>query len=394
MIQPEAYAPLVSKTFGWERLVAIVHYYFTKEKHMKNIFRLLFVVCFLFTCANSLHAQWVRTSGPCGGYVDAFGVSGTNLFAGTGGDGVYLSTNNGTSWTQVNSGLPLTPTVTSFAVNGTEIFAGIDGNGVYLSTNNGSSWYQVNFGLTNMAVRSLAVSGTNLFAGTDGGVYRSTNNGGSWALVYSSGVNALAISNTDLFAGNSGGVLLSTDNGTSWTQVNSGLTKTYVQSLTVSPNGAGGTNLFAGSIGGVFLSTDNGTSWTSVNTGLTNAYINALVVASDGAGGNNIFAGTYGGGAFLSTDNGSSWTGSTRVCWMRMSIPLLPSVQKYLPVPTQEFFFRRIMGQAGLGQIQGWRIQSPILSLSAIRIFLPARLAAESFFRQTTVQVGLKLTQD
>lgn len=47
-------------------------------------------------------AQWVQTNGPCGGFVSCFAISGTNLFAGTNG-GVFLSTNNGTSWTAVSS---------------------------------------------------------------------------------------------------------------------------------------------------------------------------------------------------------------------------------------------------------------------------------------------------
>ncbi len=49
--------------------------------------------------AGVAHAQWVQTNGPYGGMINSFAVSGTNLFAGTGGGGVFLSTNNGTSWT-------------------------------------------------------------------------------------------------------------------------------------------------------------------------------------------------------------------------------------------------------------------------------------------------------
>ena len=89
---------------------------------------LLAVFC-LFTNTNPLHSQWIQTNGPYGGDVYCFAVSGTNLFAGTG-DGVFLSTDNGTSWTQASTGL------------------------------------------TNSVVYALAVSGTNLFAGTDGGVWR------------------------------------------------------------------------------------------------------------------------------------------------------------------------------------------------------------------------------
>jgi len=115
-------------------------------------------------------AQWVQPNGPYGGFVYALAVSGTNIFAGTN-DGVYLSTNNGTSWTEVDSGLTYTY-VQALAVSGTNLFAGTDA-GVFLSTNNGTSWKEASTGLTNTYVNALAVSGMNLFAGTwSGGVWR------------------------------------------------------------------------------------------------------------------------------------------------------------------------------------------------------------------------------
>jgi len=117
-----------------------------------------------------LNAQWIQTNGPNGGEVICLAASGTNLYAGTSNSGVFLSTNNGTSWTAVNSGLTNT-LVQSLAVSGTNLFAGTvgSGGGVFLSTNNGTSWTLVNSGLTNISIYALAVSGTNLFAGPDGG---------------------------------------------------------------------------------------------------------------------------------------------------------------------------------------------------------------------------------
>ena len=118
-----------------------------------------------------LNAQWIQTNGPYLGLIHCFAVSGTNLFAGTVGGGVFLSSNNGTSWTAVNSGLT-NSYVFALATSGTNLFAGTDG-GVFLSTNNGTSWSAVNSGLTYSDVYALATSGTNLFAGTyGGGVWR------------------------------------------------------------------------------------------------------------------------------------------------------------------------------------------------------------------------------
>jgi hypothetical protein len=169
----------------------------------------LFVVFCLFTPTNSLHAQWIQTNGPYGGFVYSYALSGTNLFAGTEG-GVFLSTNNGTTWTAASTGLTNT-VVRALAVSGTNIFAGTDGGGVFLSTNNGTSWTAASTGLTNTTVYALAVSGTNLFAGTYGdGVFLSSNNGSSWTAASAGLTNnivySLAVSGTNLFAGTNGGV--------------------------------------------------------------------------------------------------------------------------------------------------------------------------------------------
>ncbi len=302
----------------------------------KNIF-FFFLICLLIS-TNIGKAQWVQTNGPYGGHIESFAVVGTNLFTGTWHGGVFISTDNGTSW--VNTGLTNT-SVISLAVSGTNLFAGT-WDGVFLSTNSGASWTSVNTGLTNTFIQALAISGTNLFAGTNTGVFRSTNNGINWNAV-NNGLTDLDIecflfSGTNIFVGtNGGGIFISTNNGTSWTAVNTGLTNLEIEcflasgtNIFVGTSGGGvfistdngsswvnaglstrfvhalaisGTNLFAGtSISGVYRSTNNGTSWTQVNTGLTTRYVYALAVS-----GMNIFAGTLFGGVFLSTNNGASW---------------------------------------------------------------------------------------
>jgi hypothetical protein len=60
----------------------------------------------------------------------------------------------------------------AFAVSGTNIFVANRG-GVYCSTNNGTSWSDVDLGFTTNLVTALAISGTDLFAGTNvGDVWR------------------------------------------------------------------------------------------------------------------------------------------------------------------------------------------------------------------------------
>ena len=297
-----------------------------------------------------LDAQWVQTGGLNAGTVHAFGISGTNLFAGTD-SGVFLSTNNGASWTAANQGLTNT-TVDAFAVSGANLFAGTQ-IGVYLSTNNGASWPISRSGLTDITITSLVVftgnfGGINLFAATQGsGVYFSNDNGVSWSAVNSGlavgDVLALAAGpdgdgGTNLIAGTSGGgVYLSDDNGVSWIAINSGLTTLPVSplgerganlvggdshedlstkivtgstinselslpdvfSLAMIPDGEGGANLFAGTSDGVYAY--SGANWISASSGLTNLRISAFAVS-----GTNLFAGTYG-GVFLSMNNGAYW---------------------------------------------------------------------------------------
>jgi hypothetical protein len=96
---------------------------------MRNLIWFSVMLTSFFAGTNPSNAQWVQTNGPYGGGVLCFATSGTNLFVGTYG-GVFLSANNGTSWTAVNSGL------------------------------------------TDLIVFSLAVSDANLFAGTNSGVSR------------------------------------------------------------------------------------------------------------------------------------------------------------------------------------------------------------------------------
>ena len=218
---------------------------------MKTLLQLLVLMAAISSGSNHLMAQWIQTNGPYGGSVTSFAISDTNIFAGTNGGGVCLSTNNGTSWRVVNTGLTNLQ-VWSLAVSGTNLFAGTHLGGVCLSTNNGTSWTAVNTGLTNLDVRALAISDPYIFAGTwGGGVFRSTINGTSWTAtnLNNKNISSLAVSGTNLFAGAAWeGVFLSTNMGTSWMAVNTGFTTIDVMSLAVSDTtlfvGAGGNGVW------------------------------------------------------------------------------------------------------------------------------------------------------
>jgi len=205
------------------------------------------------------------------GYVTTLAVSGTDLLAGRANpDGAFRSTDNGTSWLEIDSGL-LTPGITmeilSFAFSDTNIFVGTYGQGIFLSTNEGNAWAPVNNGLSSIkAVRAIVVHGSAIFAGTRDGVFLSTNSGASWTPAGAgspSVVNALLFAGTDLFAGTYYGAFRLDDGGKDWIPVDSGLTGTDVQALS-----AFGGNVFAGTDSGVFVTTDRGTHWTAISSGM------------------------------------------------------------------------------------------------------------------------------
>ncbi len=268
-----------------------------------NTLRLSLVI--LFACGNleSLHAQWVQTSGTSG-RVTCFAIKGSNLLAGTN-EGIFASTDSGATWTKTDSGLT-DNRINALVVNGGDIFAATALAGVSVSTNDGRSWSAVNTGLADTNTNALVLSGTTLFAGTEsGGIFISTNNGGIWTLADAGLTNnqiaSFAVDGPIVIAGAypGGDVFFTTDGGSSWT------------TSTVSAFGAGGitslalngAGLFAGTgYGQIFLTTNQGKDWSESDNGVSANIINALCCSSP-----NIFAGTNN-GIFLSRDNGSSWT--------------------------------------------------------------------------------------
>jgi N-acetylneuraminic acid mutarotase/photosystem II stability/assembly factor-like uncharacterized protein len=99
------------------------------------------------------------------------------VYAGTSA-GVYKTTDGGTSWVAVNSGLTDWH-VQSLAIDHSHtIYAGTSG-GLFKTTNGGATWKVVNAGLMNTNVQSLAIdpiNGQTLYVGTlSGGVFKVAN---------------------------------------------------------------------------------------------------------------------------------------------------------------------------------------------------------------------------
>jgi len=87
-------------------------------------------------------SQWRQTSGPEGAAIISLLSDGSKLFAGTYAGGLFRSSNQGESWTALNTGLS-GQSVQALVAVGTNLFAGTDGGGVFRSNDQGESWTAV-----------------------------------------------------------------------------------------------------------------------------------------------------------------------------------------------------------------------------------------------------------
>jgi hypothetical protein len=247
-------------------------------------------------------ALWDTASGGLGSLVQCLAVKDTLLFAGINDDGVYRSTNNGETWTQMINGLS-SLNIRALLVKDTIIYAGTS-SGVYISADNGSNWAPSTTGMGAIIVRALIMKDTNIFAGTATGVYVSADDGAHWtsAGLSTYTVVTLCVKGKKLFAGTTNinnSVYRSTNDGTDWLRITEGLAVQAANSLA-----AKDTNLFAATNGGIFRSSNDST-WTAVNDGLYSLSSNPQVLFVYGP---SILAG-FGNfeGIYLSLNNGASW---------------------------------------------------------------------------------------
>jgi Sortilin, neurotensin receptor 3, len=142
--------------------------------------------------------------------VEQLASLGTNIFAGTTvGEGTYISTNSGDSWSDLQNA----PTANmGLTVINSRIFAAVYGSGIYFSDNLGDSWIKADSGMTTNKIIMLTTIGSSLYAGTNTGIFLSTNEGANWAdisagtSVDSLDVGGIAVNSYYIFVSTSHGV--------------------------------------------------------------------------------------------------------------------------------------------------------------------------------------------
>jgi photosystem II stability/assembly factor-like uncharacterized protein len=247
-------------------------------------------------------SQWQKCPNDLiGGEVFSLARCPAGLLAGTENGGIFLSSDNGNTWTPKNQGIS-TSLFYSIKVNGDNIYAASNNGGIYVSTNNGDNWMQTFYSNDVYNPTCLALSKDYIFLSTESGMFISSN-GTDWMQKNTGLTNftdqfdfAVAVNDNYAFVGASSGVFVSSNNGDSWQKSVSGLELTSITVLEANNN-----YVFAGGWTGLALSTDNGATWNTKMQGLTSSHIYCITLYN-----NYTVIGTDG-GVFVSSDFGDSW---------------------------------------------------------------------------------------
>ena len=280
--------------------------------------------------------DWVQTNGPYGGEINTLYATPEGLlFAGTGGAGIFRSTDLGNSWTPANTGLP------DFSGDG--LFAAVyaqkrkmlyAGSGeLYASADGGDTWHHVPTLQKRVSVSGIVTIGARVYISTFGDGVWYSDDADSW-MPMNEGlgnrlVRELSKIGTTLVAGTEDGAFRKRFRENSWTSINAGfvpkpmdmapINKARLESgdtpLPPQSPAAIRVDAFAamenllyigvylGGNDGLFRSDDEGDSWTRVTAKEMVHTVEALA-----AFGTTLYASTYGGGVFRSEDSGDSWT--------------------------------------------------------------------------------------
>lgn len=280
---------------------------------------------------------------PSGGAVTAIALSpplsdgGRMVFAGTAGNGVYRSDNEGLTWESKSKGLTdlqinhvapapsydhNSPSATMFVATGN--------SGVWMTQDHGQGWWSTNNGLGDPDVHTVAVSPAygadhTLLAGTAHGLYRSSDSGNTWHLIPDNPppnrpLDVVLFSprytaDQTIFAGSrDGGIFRSTDGGLHW----STLSTLPLSELVISPDYDRDHTLFAGTLWGVFRSTDGGLTWQGSVAGMPYPRVQALAISpafttdrtlwASVQSASSLFGVFYSSALVRSTDGGLTWT--------------------------------------------------------------------------------------
>ena len=310
---------------------------------------------------------------PAAGALDVIGLAvdpqtPATLYATTTG-GLFKSINGGAAWTKLQASITgpiaIDPQASSTLYVGGNPLLGLSGSlaGIEVSTDGGSSFTPVNTGLglvvTNaLAVNAIAINPQNpatLYIGTGAGMFVTTNSGAAWTAA-NNGISLLEItalatdpnSATTIYAGTGSngpaGLFKSSDGGDNWTAINNGLTQLgggvpSITAITVDPTSSA-TVYVAVAGGTLFKTSDGGTSWAESDSGITIG-VSVSIIAVDPlapgtlyAAGLTLFKSTNGGGSWSVAENGLPNPGGNQGITGLSAIAATPAAPSALALST------------------------------------------------------------
>lgn len=201
-----------------------------------------------------------------------------NLIAG-GSYGTFIYNPDRQFWNRADS---ISFAFSQFVSKNGNIFVGNDYYGIYISTDNGYSFTKSNNGLNHYYFFAFGESKTGrIFAAAwPTGAYYSDDNGRKWTAINSDPFSYaraydFKYKNDTLFAAVSHGIAISTNNGTTWKLLS---TLTWqVQKIIIVPNG----DIIASVADkGIYRSKDNGANWEPFKDGLSNFMVRDFALTS------------------------------------------------------------------------------------------------------------------
>jgi ligand-binding sensor domain-containing protein len=243
----------------------------------------------VFMSANAGQQWQERSSGlplPSPVYALSLDNAGEKIYAATE-KGLFVSTDAAQHWQRLSptTGLPATSyTALFFAPGSAEqtIYVGTTNQGIFSSSDGGTTWHAASGGLPQGAtVNSLAFDPDlhQLWVATTSGVYRSTDKGASWqafmnGLPANITINAIQTAAASggaqglLYIGTNQGFYRSQDAGAHWQRGETPLVGSNIRTILVDFRSGSSGTIYIGSDLGALRSDDKGQNWQSVASGL------------------------------------------------------------------------------------------------------------------------------
>ena len=190
-------------------------------------------------------------------------VADSMLLVSTKQNGIFIYNFRKNAWQHTPNFPPTTSNLDVVNVYQGQILVGSQNDGLFMSADQGKTWSKHNAGLENSSIRSISVFGNTLLLGTNAGLYSWDEKQDKWQLLFGNPtlhINGVAKLDSDLYIGTNQGIFKSKAPFTDW--------KTVLSGRSLHNLSANDHELYAMVYNELYVSTDKGLTWQSVQAGL------------------------------------------------------------------------------------------------------------------------------